>query len=968
MTTVHRVTAFFLFMLSASLYIYTLAPSVSLWDCGEFISCAARLEVGHPPGAPLYLLVGRIFALFACSESSIGWWVNLVSALSSAAAVMMLYSIIKHIIGRSRPDADNYVAIVAAAIGAMLFAVTDTFWFSAVESEVYAMSLFFTTATFWAAMRWEKECLVGRNGARWLFLAAYLIGLSSGVHLLNLLTIPVIVVFVYSRVKGNGLRGLMMAIAGGFALLAALLFGVIQKGLWPAGKLELLMVNGFGLPVQAGLVLFVLLVFVVLFVVVFKTRHSNSLLHFLSVSILLFLIGYSSYAMIIIRSSAGTPINLNNPSNVFSFDSFINREQYGDRPLLYGQWYNSKPAGIDSKSTYREIEGRYEHFDRSNAYRYDSSQKMLFPRMHSSQEIHKYGYAYWAGVDINSADKPSFVDNLIFLMRYQLDFMYLRYLMWNFSGRQNDIQGGGGPLEGNWISGIGFVDGLRLGSRAALHPDEVHNPGNNRYFMLPFLFGIAGVVFMARRGAAFRRYLWIVLFLFIMTGPAIALYLNQTPFEPRERDYAYVGSFMAFSVFIGIGVYALIDYVSVRKKVRYGALLSGSFALLALPGLVLAQNFDDHNRSGRLFALNLAKSYLESCEPNSILVTYGDNDTYPLWYAQEVERVRTDVRVVNFGLMGTDWCIDQLARKINNSEPLKFSIPLQRYRDGDLDNAILLDRSEEHIDIRGVVAMIGSNSKDTKLPVSGGRMIDYSPTMNLSLQVGNDTIKWRSGKDILYKNDIALLDIIASNFPERPIYLTAGSPRDIFQGLDNHLIDLGLVLKLDAATPGCAINDKNDMLYNVFMDRINLGNPGKYYYDSFIRNTFELIRYRLFTNGLAEDLLVAGDTVKAASVLKKSLRELPVDIYTGCRGNTELPALLNDAGLIGDALVTAAAITARHIEVLYFLAGQNSSSYGTLLGDELKNGTAIRSQLEILDARELIDELDSCYAGLGITD
>lgn len=962
----HRLTAIIVFILSSSLYIATMAPSVSLWDCGEFISCAVRLEVGHPPGAPLYLMIARIFTVFASSASTIAWWSNLVSALASAAAVTLLYTIIRHIVLSTSRIGNAITVVISSAIGALLFAVTDTMWFSAVESEVYALSLFFTTITFWASLRWEKEFISNGNGVRWLFLIGYLIGLSAGVHLLNLLTIPVIVLFVYLRIKGINIKNITVALLLGFGILAILLFGVIQNGLWTASKLELLMVNGFGLPMQSGLITFTLLLFGVLFAVLFFTRKNNSILHFAAFGILLFLIGYGSYAMIIIRSSANTPINLNSPDDIFSFDSFINREQYGEKPLLYGPSFNSSPSGIEKKETYRRSGNRYEAFERNHAYSYDNNQKSIFPRMHSNQEIHKYGYAYWGGVDITSGEAPNFFSNLKYMMRYQIDFMYLRYFMWNFSGRQSEIQGSGDRLEGNWITGFDTIDALRLGNRKALHPDEASNKGRNRYFMLPLIFGVAGIIFMARKENKSQLYLWTVMFLLFMTGPAIVLYLNQAPFEPRERDYAYVGSFMAFSIFIGMGVFAFMHWIVERQKVKFGNLLTGIVSFLALPGLMLAQNYDDHNRAGRYIEVNLAKSYLESCEPNALLFTYGDNDTYPLWYAQEVERIRTDVRVINFGLMSTYWCVNQLTGKINDSEALKFSIPLHRYFEGDMDNALLLNHSDEFIELNGVLNLLASNNEETKLRLTNGGMIDFSPTTKFRFAVGDDTIMWQIDRDLLYKNDIALLDIIASNGGNRPIYFTSGSPADVFLGLDDYITYLGLVKRLDFKRISEPDAEMVEWQYDVFMNKVDLGEQGNAYYDSFIKNAFEVVRYRQYTNDLASHLIEIGEREKAAGVLKKSLRELPVETYVGCNGNIELPGLLHDAGLEKESQNVATQITMRHIDILYYLSMQNSAALGSMLDEELAEGEVIRQQLTYIKATELLDEMQSHYILMGL--
>ena len=968
----HHATASALFLLSAILYLATMAPTVSLWDCGEFISCAARLEVGHPPGAPFFLLLGRFFTLFAADASQIAWWSNLLSVLASAATIALLYYIIAHIIRFSWPTPTNnfFRTSVPAAIGALLFAVTDTFWFSAVESEVYALSMFFTAITFWAILKWEEERQNNQSGLRWIVLISYLTGLSIGVHLLNLLAIPVLVMIVWFRMQHFGWKEMGKALLVGFLILGVILFLFVQNGLWLAAKMELFMVNQMGLPLQSGLITFVLLLFAILFYAVFKTRAKNNLLHFISINLLVFFIGYGSYALIIIRANAQTPINLNDPSHVFAFDSFMNREQYGDRPLLYGPYYNAKPEELNSKEAYRPANGKYEAYKKMQSYTYNDANCGFLPRMHSQQQHHIYGYSYWAGVDPQSEEKPSFAENLKFLFRYQIDFMYLRYFMWNFAGRQNDNQGQGDLMDGNWISGITPLDGLRLGERSELHPGESHNKAHNRYYLLPLIFGVAGMVFMGRNNREAKQYFREVLLLLIMTGPAIVLYLNQTPYEPRERDYAFVGSFFAFSIFIGLGVYALMHWVTEKQKIKWGHLLSGTIAFLALPALVLSENYDDHDRSNRYFDLNIARSYLESCEPNAILFTYGDNDTYPLWYAQEVEGIRTDVRVINYGLMGADWCIHQLARKSHQSEAMPFSIPLERYRESDLDNALMLDQSKDYADLKSVVRFIGSNDKASKLPVRTGDMLDFSPTRNLyATTPAGDTIRWEIKKEVLYKNDIALLDILASNNWERPVYFTTGGDTEIFLGLDNYLRNDGLVLKVDPTLYQHDERQRAELRYKIFMEKIVLGQAEGCYYDHFVRRTFDVVRYRNHANSLAKALIKLDEKEKARQVLEKSLSELPIAYYPESQGNIEMISLLNEAGANQLAQQTASTLLEHHVLCLrHFIANinNNAQAYNYALQEEAEKGQQLRKQLITLNDTTLLNEMTSHYELLGL--
>lgn len=968
----YHATAFALFVFSAILYLITMAPTVSLWDCGEFISCAARLEVGHPPGAPFFLLLGRFFTIFASDATQIAWWSNLLSVFVSAATISLLYYIIALIIKFSWPASNNaYLRIsVPSAIGALLFAVTDTFWFSAVESEVYALSLFFTAITFWAILRWEEDWQNNKSGIRWIVLISYLTGLSIGVHLLNLLTIPVLVMIVWFRMQHFGWKEMTKALLVGFLILGVILVVFVQNGLWLAAKVELFAVNQLGLSLQSGLIVAVLALFALLFFALFKTFQKNNLFHFICINLLVFFLGYSSYALIIIRANAETPINLNDPSHVFAFDSFMNREQYGERPLLYGPYYNAKPQELKSKQTYRPTDGKYESYKKLQSYTYNDANCGFLPRMHSQQQHHIYGYSYWADVDPTSEKKPSFAENMKFLFRYQIDFMYIRYFMWNFAGRQNDNQGQGDLMDGNWISGIDPLDAIRLGDRNHLHPGESNNKAHNQYYLLPLLFGIVGMIYMSRNNPQSKHYFRALLLLFIMTGPAIVLYLNQTPYEPRERDYAFVGSFFAFSIFIGIGIYSLFEKVFQKFNFKWSLIITGILAFLALPAYMLSENFDDHNRSNRYFDLNIARSYLESCEPNAILFTYGDNDTYPLWYAQEVEEIRTDVRVINFGLMGADWCIRQLSRKNHQSEAIPFSIPLLRYREGDLDNALMMEQSKEYADLKSVVRFIGSNDEASKLPLRNGDKIDFSPTRNIySVTSAGDTIAWEIKKEILYKNDIALLDILASNNWQRPVYFTIGGDTDIFLGLDKYMRNDGLVLKVDPTMKRSTEKELTEKRYDIFMNKILLGQAANCYYDYFVRRTFDVVRYRNTANTLAQSLLKFNETEKAGKVLEKSLAELPINQYPNSQGNIEMISLLSQANKSQLATQTANILVENHIQSLrFFMAhlSHNNEPYNTALQEEAEKGHQIQQQLVAINDSILLDELEKHYNQMGL--
>ncbi|MCU4157086.1 DUF2723 domain-containing protein [Carboxylicivirga sp. A043] len=964
-----------LFLLSTLLYWSTMAPTVSLWDCGEFIACMAKMEVGHPPGAPFYLLLGRLFNLFAIDASHIAYTANLLSVFASAATVMLLYFSAEHILHRIfeqyTTSIKTYILIVApSAIGALAFAVSDTFWFSAVEAEVYALSVFFTALCFWLFLKWEDAYKQTGSGIKWLILIAYLTGLSVGVHLLNLLIIPVLILIVLLRDKPFSWKLLGQALLIGGGILGILLFGVIQNGLWLAGKLEIMLVNGMGLPLNSGLLLFALLIFGGLFFITFRTRSNNNWQHMAAVISLVFLIGYSSYAMIIIRADANTPINLNDPSDVFSLDSFLNREQYAQNPLIYGQYYNTETGELLYKQSYRRAGNKYETYKKTDKYDYDDAGSGFFPRMHSSNPTHKYGYQQWAGANPNSTEKPSFMTNLRFFFNYQINHMYIRYFMWNFSGRQNDEQSHGEMHKGNWITGIPFLDRHTEGQQ--LHSLSINNPSRNTYFMLPFIIGLLGMLYLYQSGNKGKKYLAVTALLFLMTGPVIILYLNQTPFEPRERDYAFVGSFYAYAIFIALGAFAIARFIYEKSNSFLSTALALLLVTMAVPALMLSQNYNDHNRSGREFALKQARSYLNSCEPNAILFTYGDNDTYPLWYVQEVEGFRTDIRVINYGLMGADWCVQQLEVAVNKTKGIDLSISQKRYQTGDLDYALLLEQSEEYAPLQNVVQFIGSNKETSKLPMQNGMKVDFSPVNRFTLPYNDtDTLKWQCTKRVLYKNDIALLDILATNNWERPVYFTIGADPEIFLGLQKHLRYDGLVYKLMpyAQDHDSPIFMETEPLLDIFINKIDLGEASSSYYDHYCRRTFDVIKYRQIGNLLAADLLEQNRKEEAKQVVEKSLTELPIETAPDINGNLPLVHLAYECGLHTEASYLANILLQRHLNNLLWYASlgrKEQQQSASTFQQEVEKGQLVKMVLNTIKNPAMDDQLRIVYQQLGL--
>jgi multisubunit Na+/H+ antiporter MnhG subunit len=590
--------------------------------------------------------------------------------------------------------------------------------------------------------------------------------------------------------------------------------------------------------------------------------------------------------------------------------------------------------------------------------------------MHSSSPTHKYGYQQWAGANPNSTEKPSFVTNLRFFFNYQINHMYIRYFMWNFSGRQNDEQSHGEMHKGNWITGIPFLDRHTEGDQ--LHSLSINNRSRNTYFMLPLILGLIGMYFLYRSGNKGKKYLAVTALLFLMTGPVIILYLNQTPFEPRERDYAFVGSFYAYALFIAIGAFALARFAYEKSKSYLSTALGLTLITMAVPVLMLSQNYDDHNRSGREFALKQARSYLNSCEPNAILFTYGDNDTYPLWYVQEVEGFRTDIRVINYGLMGADWCVQQLQYAVNKTERLELSISQERYKTGNLDYALLLEQSKEYAPLQSVVQFIGSNKETSKLPMQNGTKVDFSPVNRFTLAYNEtDTLKWQCSKRVLYKNDIALLDILATNNWERPIYFTIGADPEIFLGLQKHLRYDGLVYKLmpyaqDEASP---IFMETDSLYDIFMNKVDLGDGSASYYDHYCRRTFDVIKYRQMGNLLAADLLENGRKEEALKVVEKSLKELPINVAPDVNGNLPLVHLVYECGMHDEAEQLANILLQRHLNNLLWYASLSRKEQQISVGifkQEIEKRQVMKMVLDTINNPAMSDQLNIVYKQLGL--
>jgi hypothetical protein len=911
---VNNVLGWVVFLIAAMTYLLTIEPTTSLWDCGEFITSAYGLEVGHPPGAPFFMILARFFALFAPSPSEAALMVNSMSALASAFTILFLFWTITHLAKKIMVKGEeiskgNLIAIMGAgAVGALAYTFSDTFWFSAVEGEVYALSSLFTAVVFWAMLKWE-DVAHEKYANRWIILIAYLMGLSIGVHLLNLLAIPAIVFIYYFKKYEPTRNGVIAAAAVALVSLGVIMYGVIPGVVKVASWFELLFVNSFGLPYKTGVMFYaVVLIALVVWGLNYTVKKKMVLWNTILTAFTVIVIGYSSFAMIVIRSSANPPMDENNPDDVFSLLSYLNREQYGDRPLVYGEYYTAPPIDlVETKPNYIQKDGKYVVASRKQKYKFDSRFETFFPRMYSSKDGHVRAYEMWGGVEktnpIRMGDevfyKPSFGSNLQFFLNYQVGHMYWRYFMWNFVGRQNDVQGHGGILNGNWISGIDFIDRMKVGNQERLYPEMKNKKSRNTYFFLPLLLGLIGLIFQLKSGKKGKQDFWVVMLLFVLTGLAIVVYLNQYPYQPRERDYAYAGSFYAFAIWIGFGVLGLYRLLKDKMPEVITAGLVTGLCLVAVPGLMAQQNWDDHDRSGRYATLAYAKNYLNSCEPNAILFTYGDNDTFPLWYAQEVEGIRRDIRIVNLSLLAGDWYIDQMRRKAYDSAPLKMSVPQDRVEIGVREQIPVVERFKDPQKLSDMIAVVASNSPKSKVEMASGKKLDFFPGRNVYIPVDSatvvnngtvqredadklvDRLQWKINRGYLYKNDLMVYDIIASNNWERPVYFSVGMGVASFLGLEKYFQLDGAAYRLvpiETKTDGLEIGHINtNVLYDKFMNKFEFGGikDPDVYIDQFHIMTTSIMSFRSNYGRLASALNDEGKKEKAVKVLDRCMEELP---------------------------------------------------------------------------------------------
>jgi hypothetical protein len=1002
----NNLLGWFSFAVALVTYSLTVEPTLSFWDCGEYIATSTKLQVGHPPGAPLFQMIGAFFSMFATDVTNIALMVNMVSAVSSAFTILFMFwsltLLLKRVVSSfSELNDTNLKAILGASLVASLaFTFSDTFWYSAVEAEVYAMSSLFIAILFWMGLRWEAD-MDKPNGNRWLLGISLFIGLSFGVHLMALLTIPSIgLLYYFKHYKEVTIKNFIIA---NVAVVAILFF--VFKFLLPYtmaffGKTEIFMVNSMGLPFNSGTIFASLLVIAFFVFGLRYTKKKNyAKANTFILCILFIFIGFSSWLMLPIRANANVVINENRPSDAAELLAYYNREQYGEQKTFYGALFSEKYAGLDPVNPYLDDKPNYERDYKTGKYvivnnyksarqNLDDAHKAFLPRMRSTDGEHPVNYMKYTGVldfklnpkydfteelyyeyeiDVDSltdeeffqmsqmlrenyqeninrfkeayksgrldekdyhnfmlqmgdriiVEKPSFLANMQFMFEYQFGYMFGRYLMWNFSGRQNDIQGKGDMLNGNWITGINVIDDkvLGLGNQSQLTSDMKENKGRNVYFMLPFIFAVIGLVFHARKD---WKSFYVLLALFLFMGIALKIFLNERPFEPRERDYAVVGAFYVFAMWIAFGVYAVYDFIREKWSSKLTVPVVVGVALLAVPVVMGSQNWDDHDRSGKYTALASAKAYLDSCDQNAIIFTIGDNDTFPLWYLQEVEGYRTDVRVVCTALLVTDWYIDQMKAKAYESDGLPISFEHHQYSGGKLEGIVYRpSRMSERISIDQFLEFIHSDDPRTYMELRNGQRLHTYPTNKIRIPVNrenvlrNGIVKEKDADKILpyidvdinakggaiYIHRLMMLDIIANNNWERPIYFSGGAWDDEdFVWMKDYLQLDGMIFQLVPIKTPVPKNSgtiqmgriDTEKMYNIIVDKSyengtrqgwfwgGSGDPNIYHDVETRRNAFS---YRLYMSRLVEKLIEENKYDKAKNVIDLAMEKMPVEIF-----------------------------------------------------------------------------------------
>ncbi len=1045
------------FALSAAVYLATMEPSSSLWDCSEFIATSYKLEVGHPPGAPLFMLLSRLATILAPSTHYVPHAVNALNCLASAFCILFLFWTITHMGRRlyTRGERqltvpETWAVLGAGIVGALAYTFTDTFWFSAVEGEVYAQSSMFTALVVWLMLKWEEQA-DEPHSLRWIVLIAYLMGLSIGIHILNLLTIPALVfIYYFRRTKRITWRGIFYASLASGAILLFINGFIIPYTVYFGAMVDLFFVNVLGLPVNLGMVLFCLALFGALGWSVWYThRRGLATANILLLCTTLILVGYSSYASVTIRAAANPPMNSNNPSNPHALLSLLNRDQYGQRPLLYGAYYSAPATDYNTKTVYYlDEDGKYKPAEVITSTLHDPQFMHLFPRMWDSRYSDR-DYKPWAayrvkeqpvrneqgeverdaqgrpryetvldygrtvryndGEQNRSVTEPTFLENLNFFLNYQLNYMYWRYFLWNFVGRQSDIQALHETiLDGNWRSGFDKLDALYIGpqSEEVLPREIAENRGRNAYYFLPFLLGLIGLIYQLNRD---QRNFAVTMWLFVMMGIALVVYFNTSPNEPRERDYVYAGSFYAFSIWIGLGAMALRDALTrLARRDNRTVALAATLVSLSVPAILCAENWDDHDRSGRTMARDIGWNYLQSTLPNSIILNYGDNDTFPLWFNQEVDGVRPDVRIMNTSYLGGEWYIDEMKLKANDADGVPFSLPRRKYTYA--NDIVLVDPLiDRPLELKEAMRFILNDDPRTQVPLIDGTSTDFLPAKLFALPVDKenalksgivkpedadlmvDTVYFQINKRSINKSELMLLDLLAHFDWKRPIYFTQPY---ILQGLSSKqraadgtstpsLMDylqfdgygyrfVPILTPYESAWEIGRIDP--DYVYPLLMDTFRYGNLSdpKVYVDNFIQYNLSASRTRESFARAAKAFLLRNDKEKALELLDEGLKRLPTSKIRFTEANTypfiEAYYAMGENEK-GDALTREYAQNLmEYIDYYLGFEGVQGKLVENVLIEKLESLEMIYKLVAYADRRELGRDLNEYYRSLGYYD
>ena len=1031
------------FAIAALTYLFTMEPSSSLWDCAEFIATSYKLEVGHPPGAPLFMLMARIATMFAPNSYYVPHMVNGMNCLASAFCILFLFWTITHLArriftaaGRTMSEGDKIAVLGAGAVGALAYTFTDTFWFSAVEGEVYALSSMFTSLVVWLMLKWEEQA-DEPHSTRWIVLIAYLMGLSIGVHILNLLTIPALVfIYYFKRYKSVTLKGMALATLLSLAILGFINGIIIPYTVYLGAMVDLFAVNSLGLPVNTGIVIFALALLGVLGWGIVRThRAGKKMWNLLLVCTTMILIGFSSYATVTIRAVANPPMNSNNPNNPHALLSVLNRDQYGNRPLLYGQYYSS-PIDDYVESTSYHYNAETKEYDKVvtlTGYTYPSEFKHLFPRLWNTAkgeaaykpwaayrtktdvlrdengevvrdengkamrgEVLEFGRKVYDSVTGESFIEPTFGENLYYFFTYQLNYMYWRYFLWNFVGRQDDIQATDETiLHGNWLSGITALDEAYLGPQSDLPSEMANNPARNRYFFLPFVLGLLGLIYQLNRD---QKNFSVVMWLFIMMGIALVVYFNTCPSEPRERDYVYAGSFYAFCIWIGLGVLAIRDIMGyvLGRDAKLTATLATIIAL-GVPALLAAENWDDHDRSGRTMARDIGWNYLQSLPENAIVINYGDNDTFPLWYNQEVDGVRPDVRIMNSSYLGGEWYIDEMKTRANEAAGVPFSLHSSKYSFVN-DFLPVADRVKRVIDAKELIGFIADEKDNTKVQLADGSLVDYIPGRRIAIPVNKDNaikagivkeedrdlmvdtvyINISERKRSIEKSEMMLLDLLANFDWKRPICFTQVYILQDFGLLDYLQFDGYAYRLVPILTPYQSSWEigriDTEWTYPRLMETFRYGNLADedVHVDHFLQYNIAASKAREGFARVAKELIREGRNEEALKALDRGLEVLPSPKIRYTDANTypfiEAYYALGEMEK-GDKLLTDyATVLMEYMEYYLLFDGYKAN----LVEGEIRNRMDSLTELYYLAAftkrNDLIEWFNKYYRTFGYTD